>query len=67
MFKVASCQASTFERNIFTKREQFQHLSTCKKIFFKSRTVRSEMHGRDSLAFLGPKIWELNFARFTKV
>jgi len=26
---------------------------------FKSRFVKTELNGKDSLSFLGPKIWEL--------
>ena len=57
LFKVASCQASNVLKEIFPQNES--NFNTCKKIFFKSRAVRSEAHGKDSLAFLGPKIWEL--------
>ena len=57
LFKVASCQASNVLKEIFPQNES--NFNTRKKMFFKSRAVRSEAHGRDSLAFLGPKIWEL--------
>ena len=33
-------------------------ISTLLKDVFQ-KSVRSEVHGKDSLAFLGPKIWEL--------
>ena len=54
LFKVASCQASNVLKEIFPQNES--NFNTRKK-FFKSRAVRSEAHGRDSLAF----------ARFTKM
>ena len=57
LFKVASCQASNVLKELFPQNER--NFNTRKEMFFKSRAVRSEAHGRDSLAFLGPKIWEL--------
>ena len=33
--------------------------TTTNRAAFKSRSVNSELNGKDSMSFLGPKIWEL--------
>ena len=52
--KISSIQGSN---NIFPLNQSL--VVTRNRAAFKSRSVNSELHGKDSMSLLGPKIWEL--------
>ena len=57
LYKAKQGISPSFVGNIFEKNTgSFSGRNTT---FFKSRKIKSTLHGSESLSFLGPKIWEL--------
>ena len=57
LFKTKNGTAPTFYDQIFQKKEL--KIITRSNSLFKSRKIKSTLHGKESLAYLGPKIWDL--------
>lgn len=56
LYKVKNNEAISTVKNIFNLSNK--SVETRQKSFFRSRRVLSELHGKSSLSFLGPKIWD---------
>lgn len=57
LFKAKNNLSPSFTNEIFIRNEN--PINTRTNAYFRSRKVKSVLHGKQSLSFLGPKIWEL--------
>ena len=57
LFKVKNNISPSFMNKIFPTNKP--SINTRNTSYFKSRRVKSVLHGAQSLSYLGPKIWEL--------
>ena len=56
MYKIKNGISPDFVTNLFEKNENTRDLR--KNSYFKSRKINSIFNGKQSLSFLGPKIWD---------
>jgi len=57
LFKIKLDEKVSVLEEVFPRNES--KINTRNKTYFKSRFIKTELNGKDSLSFLGPKIWEL--------